>query len=159
VIKHLHYRSDVDALVVLADSDDAPLEKADETSKLGGRPRLDDLRECVVTTKAGLRGERPGPLRVAVALAVPALEAWLLHGSYKDVGEAAWFQARSEGRRPYTRAELKQRTYGSQRPGVHDARRIGVEAARSVATRIDTLSQFFPRGFGRFAEEVRSWRS
>ena len=161
VIRHLHYRSTVEGLIVLADSDDAPLEEGDRGSTgsgLRGEPRLSSLQRSIQNTQSSLRSARPQPLRVAVALAVPALEAWLLHGVDNSVGEANWLQARSEGRLPYTRADLKRKVYGSDRPSLHTATRVGLAEAARVAARIDTLAQFFPRGFGRFADELRSWK-
>jgi energy-coupling factor transporter ATP-binding protein EcfA2 len=97
-------------------------------------------------------------LRLALGLAVPAAEAWYLCGIDGRVSEAAWMQALVGGPLPYTKPELKEKVYGSSRPG----RLILTERARHHASRlagdVAQLEAFFPNGFGVLARTVRAVR-
>ena len=101
VIRHLHFRTDADGLVVVVDSDSpvAHRETASETVCQDGC-RLCELRLVAHSTLQRLPA-RPvrAPLKVAVGLAVPAIEAWYRVGVDATVTEAAWIQAHT-GLRP-----------------------------------------------------------
>ena len=53
-----------------------------------------------------------------IGVAVPAIEAWYLCGRDPAVSEARWVEAQAHGRQPYSRAELKWRVYGTDRPSL-----------------------------------------
>jgi len=121
VIRHLHFNTDVDALVVSCDSDDSPVHTAAHEAPQYFHPQC---RMCQLRAAFRQTGKRLPPahgrarvLRV-VGLAVPALEAWLLCGRDDSVNEAAWVNGQASGRLPYTRAELKWRVYRTERPSL-----------------------------------------
>jgi len=121
VIRHLHFNTDVDALVVSCDSDDAPVHTAAHEAPQYFHPHC---RMCQLRAAFRQTGKRLPPaqgrarvLRV-VGVAVPALEAWLLCGRDDAVNEAAWIAGQASGRLPYTRAELKWRVYQTERPSL-----------------------------------------
>lgn len=58
------------------------------------------------------------PLKVAIGLAVPSIEAWLLCGINPHVSEAAWINGVREGRLPYTKDSLKAEVYGTSHPSL-----------------------------------------
>ncbi len=62
------------------------------------------------------------------------------------------------GRCPYTRRELKWRTYGTYRPPLPLEIRRAQEEARRLAADLRVLENAFPLGFGNLAREVRRWR-
>jgi len=94
----------------------------------------------------------------AVGVAVPAIEAWYLSGraADADVHEQAWIDGQARGRLPYTRAQLKNRVYGTDRPSlVHETACALREIARFLP---DTrrLENDFP-GFASLATDLRLW--
>lgn len=157
VIRHLHFNTDTDALVVSCDSDDSVVHAAahDAPGYFHPHCRMCQLRAVFRQTAKKLppaRG-RERVLRV-VGVAVPALEAWLLCGRDPAVSEAAWVEGQEKGRSPYSRAELKWRVYGTDRPSLpHEIRCALHELARH---RHDTrrLEYDFP-GFEAIARDLR----
>ncbi|MCI0587994.1 MAG: hypothetical protein L0323_14270, partial [Planctomycetes bacterium] len=101
---------------------------------------------------------RQQPLKIALGLAVPAIEAWYLHGTYPQVGEAAWRAGSESGRFPFSVRELKERVYGTERPTLAVEVERATEAARRLSGRLAGFEEFFPGGFGALARDVRSWR-
>ncbi len=59
---------------------------------------------------------------------------------------------------PYTRRELKVRTYGTTRPSLRRETVQAVKDAHRLAKDIRRLEQEFPIGFGNLAREVRAWK-
>ena len=84
-------------------------------------------------------------------------KAWYRCGEDPHVTEAAWIQARAEGRYPYTRRSLKRDVYGSTRYSQQRAIEKAREAGERLAADLTRLQQDFPSGFGCFAAEVRAW--
>ena len=94
----------------------------------------------------------------AVGLAVPAIEAWLLCGRDTSVTEAAWVQGQASGRLPYTRAQLKWKVYGTERPSLpHELRRAVQEVSRHRGD-VRRLENDFPHGFGALTRDLRAWK-
>src|SRR5436305_10450078 len=77
VIKFLHYRTDAEALVVIADSDDSPIHQLSHDQVGGEKPgcRLCQLRNVFKETRLSTVPGRD-ELKSAIGLAVPAIEAW-----------------------------------------------------------------------------------
>src|SRR5215213_211241 len=88
VIKFLYYRTDAEALVVIADSDDSPVHRSSHDQAGNEEPgcRLCQLRRVVNETKPSALTGRD-ELKIAVGLAVPAIEAWYLCGVDPHVNE------------------------------------------------------------------------
>lgn len=121
VIRHLHFNTDVDTLVVTCDSDDSPVHTEAHEAPQYYHPhcRMCQLRAVFrQTSKRFPMAHGRLKVRRVVGVAVPALEAWLLCGRDNDVSEAAWINGQQSGRLPYTRAELKYRIYQTERPSL-----------------------------------------
>jgi hypothetical protein len=132
VVRGVHYNSDADGLVVVIDCDDTDLHEPehDTPGSEGQHCRFCEARKIVARARKQLK-PRKGmpPLKVAIGLTVPAIEAWYLVGKNHLVGEAAW------------------------RVGaVREARRIIIAGVQAIETS-------FPAGFGPMAVEIRSWRA
>jgi len=159
VIKFLHYQTDAEALVVIADSDDSPVHQNshDQTGGEEPRCRLCQLRNVFKETKlSSVSGQ--GELKSAVGLAVPAIEAWYLCGIDPHVNEATWMRKLGQSERiTYTRNALKKRVYGTERPTIEVMKRHAIEAANRLANDLSEIERLFPSGFGSFANDVRSW--
>ncbi len=157
VIRHLHFNTDTDTLVVTADADDSVVHTAAHEAPGYFHPqcRLCQLRAVFRRTTRKLPPAR-GRNRVlrGVGVAVPALEAWLLCGRDATVGESAWIEGQSAGRAPYTRAELKWRVYGTDRPSLPYEIRRAVEEIRRHGRDTRRLEHDFP-GFGVLARDLR----
>jgi hypothetical protein len=102
------------------------------------------------------RGGRP-ELKVAIGLAVPAIEGWYLVGKNHQVGEAAWIAGLASGRPPFTKPRLKQLVYGRERPSLELETECAVREARRIIRDMRAIESAFPAGFGLMAEEIRSW--
>src|SRR5713226_3530772 len=93
VFRGVHYNSDAEGLIVVVDCDDTELhDPAHDTPGGGGeRYRLCQARKIIAQGRSQLKARqgRPG-LKVAIGLAVPAIEALYLVGKEHQVGEAAW---------------------------------------------------------------------
>src|SRR3954465_1936518 len=116
VIRHLHFNTDTDALVVVVDSDDAVVHTGPHEAPGYFHPhcRMCQLRAVYRQTTKRLPPAhgRARVLRV-VGIAVPAIEAWYLCGRDASVSEATWLAGQASGQQPYSRAELKWRVYGT----------------------------------------------
>jgi hypothetical protein len=93
-------------------------------------------------------------LRV-VGVAVPAIEAWYLCGRDATVTEARWVDGRERGVPPYTRAELKIRVYGTDRPGLAFETDCAVREAERHRHDPRRLEHDFP-GFAALAADLRT---
>jgi len=164
VLRHLHYRTDADALVVTLDSDESPVHRKEHEGAGNDDPkcRLCQLQRIITTVQSSLKPRRGcGPIRVAIGIAVPAIEAWCLCGTDAHITESAWIQALQSHRFPYAKRDLKQRLYGSPDPVLKLETERLVEQARNLLAReqLQMLENCFPIGFGSLAVEVRSWAS
>lgn len=160
-LKHLHYRTDAEALVVVVDSDDAPLhEPAHE--QVGGmelRCRLCQIREKIRQVRPGLKPRYDRSMvHVAVGLAVPAIEAWYRCGLDIHVTEDHYARELAAGQKLFPlRSALKRQTYGTERPTLQMEERVGTQEARRLLGILPELEQKFPRGFGSLARDIRAW--
>jgi hypothetical protein len=159
VIKFLHYRTDAEALVVIADSDDSPVHRSSHGEAGREEPgcRLCQLRNAFEETKLSAVAGR-SELKIAVGLAVPAIEAWYLCGVDTHVSEATWARKLQQVERiTYTRNALKKSVYGTERPTIEIMKRHATEAATRLANNLSEIERLFPEGFGSFVKDVRNW--
>ena len=160
VLKHLHYRTDADALVIVVDSDRTPLH-GPEHEQAGGadeRCRLCKMRQTVDSVLVQLRPVQGRPqIKIAVGIAVPAIEAWYRCGLDPHVTEAAWIASLPSCPFPYTTRGLKEDVYGTSRPSLELETQRATEEAQRLTQDLQLLEQCFPTGFGALARDVRSW--
>lgn len=92
VIRHLHFNTDADALVVVVDSDDSVVHNVehDQPGYFHPQCRMCQLRAVFRQTQKRLKPAH-GRERVlrCLGIAVPAIEAWYLCGRDASVSEAA----------------------------------------------------------------------
>ncbi len=161
IIRHLHFKTEADGLVVVVDSDDSPVHTPEHEAPGYHHPfcRICRLRAVFRRTIKNLPPAH-GRNRVlrAVGLCVPALEAWLLCGRDTSVTEQAWLDGQQARQAPYTRRELKARVYGTDRPSLqHETKRALQEVLRHHGD-VRRLENDFPNGFGAMARDLRSWK-
>lgn len=158
VIRHLHFNTDVDTLVVTCDSDDTPVHTAAHEAPQYYHPhcRMCQLRAAFRQTSKRFP-EAHGRLKIrrVVGVAVPALEAWLLCGRDDDVSEAAWVKGQQAGRLPYTRAELKFRIYQTERPSLPHEIDCALREADRHRRDLRRLEYDFP-GFAALMRDLKS---
>lgn len=163
VVRHLHYRTDADAFVLVVDSDDSPVHDPahDEPGAASKQCRLCQLRECideVRTTLSTVAGR--SPLRTAVGLATPCIEAWYRCGLGAHVNEAAWARELKAGSGfRDKRRRLKREVYGTDRPSLELEIRRATEEAHRLVQDLSRLQRLFPNGFGALARNVRDWQA
>jgi hypothetical protein len=153
VSKTLQYRTDAEGLVVVVDSNHTYLSQ-DEPKN-----RLRDFQELVRRCQRELKTV-PGrvPLKIAVGVAAPAIEAWWLCQSNPQISETAWEKGLTDKRDPYSKQELKRQLYGSDYCSLEMMTQKMTQAAEAVAGDWSLLEKSFPSGFGSLAQELRSWR-
>jgi hypothetical protein len=161
VIRHLHFNTRADGLVVVVDTDDSVVHtpEHDAPGYFHPRCRLCQLRAVFrQTTKRFPAAQGRSRVLRCVGVAVPAIEAWYLCGRDPQVTEAAWVEGQARGRAPYTRAELKWRVYGTDRPSLPHETRCALDAVRRQGGDLRRLEVDFPNGFGALARDLRSWK-
>ncbi len=160
IVKALHYYTDADSLAVVVDSDDSPVHG---TAHEAGAENYPDCRLCQLRTCVGLSLRRVTavanrvPLRTALGVAVPAIEAWYRCGIDPHVMEATWSRKLLGESITYDRRSLKVDIYGSHQPSLATETNAAVLAATRLANNIEILEQFFPVGFGCLVYDVRTW--
>ena len=158
VIRHLHFNTDVDTLVVTCDSDDSPVHTEAHEAPQYYHPhcRMCQLRAVFRQTSKRFPSAH-GRLKVrrVVGVAVPALEAWLLCGRDSDVSEAAWINGQQAGRLPYTRAELKFRIYQTERPSLPHEIQCALRETERHRRDLRRLEYDFP-GFSALMKDLKS---
>jgi len=158
VIRHLHFNTDTDALVVVVDSDDSIVHTAEHDAPGYFHPhcRMCQLRAIYrQTTKRLPRAHGRDRIVRAVGIAVPAVEAWYLCGREESVTEAAWIVGQERGRLPYTRPQLKWRVYGTDRPSLPHETACAVREVERQRHDLRRLEHDFP-GFAALAADLRA---
>ena len=161
VLRHLHFNTAADGLVVVVDADDSVVHTAEHEAPGYFHPRCRLCQLRAVFRKTQKRFPRlQGRDRVlrAVGLAVPAIEAWYLCGQDAQVTELAWLEGQGRGVPPYTRRELKWRVYGTDRPSLAFEIQQALASVRRHHGDVRRLEADFPHGFGGLARDLRDWR-
>jgi hypothetical protein len=160
VYRGVYYNSDAEGLVVVLDCDDTELHGLDHDKPGGAEEgcRLCQARALVAQARKHLKA-RSGKsgLKVAIGLAVPAVEAWYLVGKNRQVGEAAWRTGLAARQPPFIRAKLKELVYGTDHPSLELETECAEREARRIIADINAVETAFPAGFGSMAREIRSW--
>lgn len=160
VINGVYYTSNAEALIVASDSDDLPVHIAEHEIKENERCRLCRLHKAVESTLSRLKKVAGKELlKVAVGVPVPAIEAWYLIGKNPHVSELMWIRKQNGEKITYDRRRLKEQVYGTIRPSPTLTECAVKESKRIVENNLlEVLEKSFPFGFGKFADEVRSWK-
>lgn len=157
ILRHLHFKTDAQALVVVVDADDSVVHGADHDREGYYHPRcrMCQLRAVYRQSTKKLPPAR-GRERVlrCVGVAVPAVEAWYLAGRDPQVTEEAWVRGQETGRLPYTRAELKRRVYGTDRPSLQHEIECALREIRRHGGDLRRIEHDHP-GFAALARDLR----
>ena len=163
VLKQLHYHTEAEGLVLVVDSNGSPphLQSHEEPNAADTTCRLCQLHRLAkdALSKVSPVPNRPS-LKVAIGIAVPAIEAWLLCGVDAHVTESAWTNAIKKDRRggmTYTKPYLKQQLYGTSRPSIEVETKAMTAAATRLSRDLSTIQQLFPHGFGALVRSLKSW--
>lgn len=158
VLRHLHFNTDTDLLVVVVDSDDSVVHTRPHDAPGYFHPhcRMCQLRAVYrQTTKKLPKAHNRDRVIRAVGVAVPAVEAWYLCGRDHHVSEAAWTGGQENGQLPYSRPELKWRVYGTDRPSLPFETACAVREAERHRRDTRRLENDFP-GFAALAADLRA---
>lgn len=154
VAKYLHYRTNADGLVVVVDSNHTYLSIEESKNRL---KQFQELAERCRKQLNPLPGGRI-PLKIAIGVAAPAIEAWWLCQTDSQISEAAWERGLNDRRDPYSKQELKKRLYSQDYSSLDWMTQKMIEAAQSVIGNLAALEKNFPSGYGSLANELRRWR-
>jgi len=146
-----HYTS-AQCLLIVVDADGAPLDENHPND------RLTQLNEIVGRSLRINRQDRP-PLRVAIGLAVPSIEAWWRAPHDPLITEAAWKARQRPGGAGYTKLSLKSQLYGTEDPSLASETAVLCNGAAAVAAAASVLAARFPYGFLPMLREIQSWDS
>lgn len=163
VLRGVYYNTEAEFLIIVRDSDDTPIH-----IKEHDEPHNEEAncRYCELCKEVKFALENLTPMKgkenfkVAVGVAVPAIEAWLLCDVNPHVSEAAWLnKQKEEAYSTYNdRKRLKVELYGSDIASSKTIVERGTESAKRLAENIEQLETMFPEGFGNMANEIRSWK-
>jgi hypothetical protein len=160
IVTGLHYGTDVDALVVVVDSDESPVHQVSHEALQAENPqcRLCRLRSTIGLALGGISAiANRTSLKTAAGLAVPAIEAWYRCGLDPHVNEATWIRQLAGERITYNKRSLKMDVYGSDQPGLVAETDAAKVAATRLAEDLELLQRLFPIGFGCLLLDVRNW--
>ena len=162
VLRHLHYQTDAEALVIVADANHSPLHHAthEEPGRAETSCRLCRLREQVHQVQNSLRpvaSRQPQRVQTAIGIAVPAIEAWYRCGLDPQISEATWIQQFQAEAYAHVKNRLKRDVYGTDRPSLTLETEYASREAQRIRQQVHLLEASFPNGFGSLAREVRSW--
>jgi len=161
IIRHLHFNTDAQGLVVVVDSDDTVVhtQEHEAPSYFHPRCRLCQLRAVFRQTAKKFPSARgKEKLFRAIGVAVPAVEAWYLCGRDERVTEEVWVRGQETAVMPYTRGELKWRVYGTDRPSLRYEIDCALQEVQRHAKDTRRLEYDFP-GFAALAKDLRTWRA
>ena len=160
IMRQLHFAG-ADGFVFIGDSDSTPPHTADHETHADGDPkcRLCQIKKLVAKTLADLppRAGRP-PLKIAVGMATPVIEAWLLSGDDPHCTEARFRDDHLNGRLTHqTRLDLKKQKYGSLKASSDIRMQRTLTNAHRIARDIEQLEQRFQFGFGHLRNDLAQW--
>jgi len=144
----------------VVDSNHSPVhtETHDQPGNEDQKCRLCLLHQVVAQEQRRLRSVANRPaIKTALGVVVPAIEAWYRCGLDPHVTEAAWIMALQSNNFPYTKNNLKQDVYGTDRPLLVMETRRATEEAQRLVQNLTLLESLFPAGFGALARDVRNW--
>ena len=158
VLLELHYHTDAEGFVFIVDSNSSPAHSGAHTNSPDQKCRLCQLQRIITEVEHQFRPIPARlPLKIALGLAVPAIEAWLLCGIDPHVTEAAWFNGMKAGHLPYTKSGLKEKVYGTSHPSLAIETEAMVNAATRLAADFSGLRNLFPMGFGNLESDLKNW--
>ncbi len=160
VILRLHYHTDAEALAVVVDSNRTALHRgqADQECEGDDKCRLCLMRNAadkVLNDLSPVHGRKP--IKVAVGLAIPAVEAWYLCAPGSGVSENTWSRGMESRKPPYDNNRLKRDAYGTDRPSLVLETQRAEDACLRLAGNLKLLERKFPFGFGTLAAAIRAW--
>lgn len=160
VLKRLHYHRPAEGLIVVVDSNCTPVHTGQLGEPCENAPecRLCIIRNKIAEVQRHLTPVPPcGPIKTAVGLAVPAIEAWYLCGKDENVSENAWVMGIRQRRYPYTTQRLKQIVYGTDRYSLRLETARATEEMQRVVQDLEQLERLFPKGAGSLLRSLEEW--
>jgi len=159
-LRGLHYHSDVDGLAVVVDSDDTSAHDSshDLSQQSAATCRYCTIHRAIQQEQANLKPlPNRAPLKIAIGLAVPAIEAWYRCGVDKHCSEQAFVRQLDGGKSLKTaRDDLKREVYGTTRPSTSQEAEQATAAAKRLVQDLASLERQFPN-FALLAKSIRSW--
>lgn len=160
VLMYITYQTDAGGLVVVVDADGSTIHEAMHGAPGKAPPgcRICQLQGIVDQQRRSLRIV-PGrhPVRIAIGLAVPAIEAWYLCGRENAVDERTWPPGASASTLRAAKLELKRRVYGSDRAALAAMKDHAITEMTRVVSDLDALRAAFPNGFGTMLRDFENW--
>jgi hypothetical protein len=159
-IKHLHFQTDAEGLIIVVDSDDSPVHETTHDDAPVPECRACQIAATVTRLRPSLqKPPQRRPVKVAVGFPVPAIEAWFRCGRDPHAAEDRFVRAFRAGEKlTSVRKQLKREVYGTDRPSLRIETEFAVQEATRLSGDIERLRTQFPRGFGSFYETLASWR-
>jgi len=156
--KTLHWQLDTDGLIVVLDSDDTPVHVAAHEADgfQDADCRYCRIHRLFMKLGTSITPRAQPPLKFAIGLAVPAIEAWYRCGLDVHCTEAH-FAREATTRLASLRRELKRDCYGTFPAAQAVMKQKAIEHATRLAKDISAFERHFPNGFGTLAHSLRVW--
>jgi hypothetical protein len=160
VYRTAHFHAEVAGVIAVVDSDDqdphVPEHEADGFRTVDCR--LCQLHQAILQIRASLKPDpiiRTAPLKFAIGLAVPSIEAWYRCGVDNHCTELH-FRREAKGTLRQERRRLKSETYGA----VQAPEPLMMAKMREHLREPDVarLALHFPNGFGSLKRALEHWR-
>jgi hypothetical protein len=158
VLRHLHYRSLAELLVIVADSNNHELHSAAHHPTPHQNCRHCLLESAAAKASQSLQSIQPWhPIKFAIAVPCPSIEAWLLSVDNRECTEAGWSQRRKDGANSvHEIRQLKKQLYGDETPhSFEQSLDIACERAKRLIPHIDAVARAFPNSFGSLIAAIR----
>ncbi|MBL8879748.1 MAG: hypothetical protein JNG88_11570 [Phycisphaerales bacterium] len=161
ILAECHYHTGAIGVVIIVDGNGSPIHQELSTSEhCASKCRVCEGRSKTREVVSSFRSRLAAPLRVALGVAYPPIENWLLFGRSKGYSESEWSRKlhTNPGSSPNHVKELKEAL--DMRFKVEaDRIRDGVNHAQKVIEDLDAFEAAFPMGFGLMAAEIRKWKT
>jgi hypothetical protein len=158
-LRYLHFRRTADAIVVVVDSDESTVHQPQHQDSADSSCRHCQLRALADRTLTRLPPIQGfPPIKTAIAVPTPSIEAWYLFGSDPRCSEAQWKMRQDAGISAVSEIRaLKERVYGGYPASLDLMTSHAVQYAEGLKESIVQLEGFFPNSFGLLATELRTW--
>jgi hypothetical protein len=155
----LHWRPDAEGLIVVVDSDDTTIHEAahEDTGFNAPGCRCCEMQRAIESLQRIVPPRKIAPLKIAIGLAVPAIESWYLCGVDVHSTEAR-FARELPGSLYELRRTMKRKVYGSVSAPKAVTTERTVQHCMRLAADLSPLERHFPSGFGVLARSLRAWK-
>lgn len=159
VLAECHYHTDVFGVVIVIDGNGSPPHQ-DSPSQIRCDPKCKfcNGQSAARDLLSSFKARHIPPLRIAIGVAYPSIENWLLFGRIGGCSEFEWFRERESNlgaapNRVRTMKDSLDLGFKAEADRIRDC----VAHAQRIGENLTAFEANFPIGFGLLAKELRTW--